>query len=354
MIERYIREDLRNWENYQVQPVTGRKMDANESPFPLDQSVRDMLSAWILEKEDLRLYPDTDNTVLREAIAAYYGLSPENVTCGVGSDQLIDYLTKLFLEPGETILVPSPSFSMYQTAAEINHGKAVSFPLEPENDFQFSAEMILKSLKEVRPKILFLCSPNNPTGQGLKREDLLSILSKAGCVVVLDEAYGEFAENETLDLISRFPNLVSLRTFSKAYGLAGLRVGYALADPEMIRAIDRVRAPYNLNTFSQIAASCVIGRAEYKEHIRTIISERDRMYKALGALEGIKGFHCYPSQANYLFMRSDLPDLGARLLEKGLLVRAYGGKMSAYPRVSVSDPETNTLFLEAIKEILLP
>ncbi len=319
----FLRQDLLNWENYQVQPIRGRKMDANESPFALPRAVRQELADWLLNEEDFNIYPDTDNTVLREAISAYYGFGMDWITAGVGSDQLIDLLCKAFLEPGECIVVQSPSFSMYQTSAEINHGRAVSVPLLAEADFRFSADDIIEMVNKEKPKLLFICSPNNPTGCGIEKKDLIRILEAAHCVVVLDEAYGEFASSDTLDLICEWPDLISLRTFSKAFGLAGLRVGYALAHPDMIKAIDTVRAPYNLNTFTQKAAALVLGRPEYKERIGWIIRERERVQEALAVLEGVQGFHLFPSQSNFLFLRSDVESLGAKLLEKRLLVRAY-------------------------------
>ena len=348
----YMRRDLLDWENYKVQPILGRKMDANESPFALPEAVRRQLADWLMTEEDFNIYPDTDNTILRKAIANYYQFGMDWITAGVGSDQLIDLLCKAFLEPGDCILVQSPSFSMYQTTAEINHGRAVSIPLKPEEDFRFSADDIIEMMQKEQPKLLFICSPNNPTGCGIEKEDLIRILKAARCVVILDEAYGEFSSADTLDLIREWPDLVSLRTFSKAFGLAGLRCGYALAHPDMIRAIDTVRAPYNLNTFAQKAGALVLSRPEYKERIAWIIAERDRMQKCLQSLEGIRGFHLFPSQSNFLFIRSDVEDLGGKLLDKGLLVRAYGGAMACYIRVSVSDRESNDLFLQAIEEII--
>lgn len=349
----FLRRDLLNWENYKVQPVLGRKMDANESPFALPQAVRKDLADWLLNEEDFNIYPDTDNTVLREAVSGYYGFDMDWITAGVGSDQLIDLLCKAFLEQDECIVVQSPSFSMYQTSAEINHGRAVSVPLLAEADFRFSADDIIETVNKEKPKLLFICSPNNPTGCGIEKKELIRILEAVSCVVVLDEAYGEFSSSDTLDLIRDWPDLISLRTFSKAFGLAGLRVGYALAHPDMIKAIDTVRAPYNLNTFTQKAAAMVLGRPEYKERIEWIINERERVQEALAVLEGVQGFHLFPSQSNFLFLRSDVEELGAKLLEKGLLVRAYGGTMSSYIRVSISDKDSNDLFLQAIKEIIL-
>lgn len=351
-IDKYIRNDLKGWTNYQVQPVQGRKMDANESPFPLEAEVREQLAQWLMQEEDLRYYPDTDCIQLRQVVAAHYGIGMERITCGVGSDQIIEYLTKLFLEPGDAILVPAPSFSMYATAAVLNRGRAETFGLDPEQDFAFPLDTILQRMQEVQPKLLFLCTPNNPTGLGIERSALETILEAADCIVVLDEAYGEFSKQSYLDFMDRYPNLISLRTFSKAYGLAGLRVGYAIGTPEMIQAIDTVRAPYNLSTFSQKAASLILGRSEYTEHIQWICAERDRIYQQLKEWEGRKGLYCFPSEANFLLLRTDIPDLGKQLLERGLLVRKYSGAMEAYLRVSIADKESNDLFIEAMRELL--
>ena len=352
-VKDYIRRDLRGWQNYQVQPVSGRKMDANESPFPLPDAVKRELSRWLLEEENFRLYPETDNTELRETIAAGCGIRPDQITCTVGSDQMIDYLTKVFLEPGESILVPEPTFSMYETAAVINHGRAFSFPLDEAHDYRYDAEVLLESVRKVEPKLLFLCTPNNPTGAAMPLSSLQEIAEQTTCLIVLDEAYGEFSDVDTLPLILEYPRIISLRTFSKAYGLAGLRVGYAIADPDLIRAIDLVRAPYNLNTFSQKAAALVFGRAEYREHVGWIRAERDRMYQALKEMEGVRGFHCYPSDANYLFMKSDVKNPGAYMLRQGLLPRSYGESMAGCLRVTVSDRDSNDLFLAQMRRMLL-
>ena len=350
-IRTFIRKDLRDMVNYQVQPVRGIKMDANESPFPMSRELRGEIAKWIQEEETLRFYPDTDCVELRRTIAETSGLSADQVLCGVGSDQIIDFLMKTFLEEGDTILVPEPSFSMYALSAKINHGKAVAFDLNAE-DFSYPIDTILQLCRERKPKILFLCTPNNPTGSPLERCELERILEGVSCIVALDEAYGEFSGQNDLDLIETYPNLVSLRTFSKAFGLAGLRVGYALGSREMIQALDTVKAPYNLSTIAQLTAAKVLRRPEYKEHIAWILRERDRMYEQLRQLEGKQGFYCYPSSANYFFMRSNVENLGALLLERGLLVRAYTGSLKSYIRASITTQEGNDLFLASLWEIL--
>lgn len=349
-IDSFIRNDLKSLKNYEVQPITGMKMDANESPFPLGNQFRQRMAQWIMESEDFRYYPDTECNILREKIAELYGLDKAQILCGVGSDQLIDYLTKTFLEPGDLILAPEPSFSMYRIAAMINHGRAEAIALDPK-DFSYPVDDITTLCKKKNPKLLFICTPNNPTGSIIPKEDVIKILESVNCIVVLDAAYGEFTDDTYVELLEEYAHLVLLKTFSKSYGLAGLRVGYAMAQTEIIEALKKVQAPYNLNTFSQLAASMVLEGREYKNNIIWIKEEKDRIYSVLKDLEGKKGLYTFESHANFLFLKSGVPDLGARLLEQGVLVREYDGDMSMYIRVSVGTQEANLAFIKAMEGI---
>ena len=350
IVEELMREDVRRMELYQVQPVSGVKLDANESPFPMSKDFRTTIAQWILEEEDLRIYPDTDCTLLREAIADRWGLESGQVLCAVGSDQIIDYLNKAFLDTGDSIVVPAPSFSMYALSARINHAEAHAFALA--EDFSYPVEDIVSLCRQLRPKILYLCTPNNPTGNRIPEEDLRRLIQEAGCIVACDEAYGEFSGEDHSTWLAEYPNLVILKTFSKAYALAGIRTGYALAQPELIQALDRVRAPYNLSTLSQLIARKALAQPEYEEEIRMIRRERDRIYGKLAPLNGRNGFWIYPSQANFFLMKFSGTDAAARLLGKGLLVRAYGGDMARFVRSSVGSREENDALIDAIVQIV--
>ncbi len=349
-VEELLRPEIRRMENYQVQPVSGEKLDANESPFSLPAGLKEKLIGWLMEEEDLRVYPDTDCIELREALAEKYGLRKENVLCAVGSDQLIDYLSRAFLSEGDRILVPEPSFSMYSLSAVINHGAAAAFPLG--EDFAYPVETILEWCASVRPKILYLCTPNNPTGNGIPEADLRRLIREAGCIVALDEAYGEFCGENHTAWIREFPHLVILKTFSKAYGLAGIRTGYALGSEEIIRALDKVRAPYNLGTLSQKIALWALCQPEYEAEIHQVVNERDRMYAALQKYNGTHGFFIYPSSANFFLMRFGRENPGQALLDAGFLVRAYGGKMRRFVRVTVGRPDQNDRLLRQIMKII--
>lgn len=350
IVEQFMREDVRQMECYQVQPLSGVKLDANESPYAMPQSLRREIAGWILEEEDLRIYPDTDCTMLRKAIAVRWGLAEEEVLCAVGSDQIIDYLNKAFLDTGDTILVPAPSFSMYELSAVINHGRARAFDLD--TNFAYPVEDILSLCRTLRPKILYLCTPNNPTGNSIPEEDLRRLIAEAGCIVACDEAYGEFSGEDHTKWIREYSNLVILKTFSKAYALAGIRTGYALAQPELIGALDRVRAPYNLSTLSQLIARKALELPEYEEEIREIRAQRDRIYRALETLNGSNGFWIYPSQANFFLMKFGREGAAAKLLQRGLLVRAYGRDMACFIRASVGDAQQNDLLIRAVSDIV--
>ena len=349
-VEELARREIRRMENYRVQPVTGEKLDANESPFPLSDGLKARLADWLTKEEDLRVYPDTDCVELREALAEKYGVKKENLLCTVGSDQLIDFLNRAFLEEGDRVLVPEPSFSMYALSAVLNHGQAEAFSLG--EDYAYPVEAILEQCRRVRPKILYLCTPNNPTGNRIPEADLRRLVKEAGCIVALDEAYGEFCKEDHTSWIREFPHMVILKTFSKAYGLAGIRAGYALGDPEIIEILDRVRPPYNLGTLSQKIALFALTQPEYKEQIEAICKERDRIYEALKIYNGKKGFYVYPSEANFLLIKFGRENPGQALLAAGLLVRAYGGKMSRFVRATVGRPDQNDRLIRRITRMI--
>ena len=344
-IEELVRPEVLRWENYQVQPVTGCKMDANESSFPLPESVLQAAIEW-LKHEDLRIYPDTDCLELRKAIAGRYGLSVHEIICTVGSDQLIDYLSKAFLSEGDRIVVPRPSFSMYALSAEINHGSAV--PFELTEDLRYPVDQILEICRQNRPKILYLCNPNNPTGGVIPEEDLRRLIEGTDAIVALDEAYAEFAGFDHAEWTKEYPRLIVLKTFSKAYGLAGLRIGYGIAQAPLIRVLDKVRAPYNLGTFPQILAREALKCPEYAERIRITASERDRIYAALAPYAGRNGFMIYPSRANFLYMRTGSAGIEEYMLARGLSVRFYGDAAGTI-RVTVGRPEQNDALIEALR-----
>ncbi|MDR3264620.1 MAG: histidinol-phosphate transaminase [Synergistaceae bacterium] len=352
-----VRSDLRNMENYSVPFRRGRyKLDSNESPFGLPDALRRRLSAWLEDTKnlngDLNLYPDSENTRLRETLAKFWKVGPENVTCGVGSDQLIDGICRVFLEPGDVVVVPKPTFGMYAISARLNHGEVREVPI-PVNDSENSdagssalADELVRAAAETRAKILFLCSPNNPTGQSLTEEQLCTVAENARCVVVVDEAYGEFAESTMIPRVGEYPNMIVLRTFSKAFALAGARVGYAVASAGTIDALGLVKPPFNLPTLSQLLATWAVEEAqEYASRVAYLNERREELYREL---KKIPWLTVSRSDANFLFVRSER-DIAALLEEKGIFVRACAGTSEFHnARITVGTAEQNGKVVETL------
>ncbi len=352
-VERAIRKDIQDLVPYSPEVYEGViKLDANENPYDFPPEVmneiKDMLNGSMLPR-----YPDPQANLLREAIADYVGVAPENIVAGNGSDELILTLVSTFGSDGR-VLITDPTFSMYKVNSRI--AGAVTFGVPRNPDFSVDIDNLLAEAVTYGTKMVFLCTPNNPTGNITPREEIISILeglADTDCLLVLDEAYIEYAGASSVSLISKYKRLVVLRTFSKAFGLAGLRVGYMVADSEIIDEVMKVKQPYNLNTFSQLAARVVLKNREFfQEQIKKIVKERGRMAKALGELDGIEVF---PSEANFILFRPIKPakQVWEELLAKGISIRIVSGfEVFNCLRVTVGNPRENAAFLTGLKEII--
>lgn len=341
-----IRKDLKDFKPYSAPVVPYKvKLDANESPFNLSETVRAKMVDWFSQNEDLNIYPDSDCVELRDELSKFWGVTSENIVCGVGSDQLIDYIAKAFLEPGDVAVVEKPTFSMYGLTAKLNHGTVLEFDL---ND-RFSLDIcgIIEKVNNSGAKILFLCSPNNPTGNSLSLAEIEKIVSNVSCVVVVDEAYADFSGQTMIPFIEQYKNMVVLRTFSKAYGIAGARVGYAAACEEMIECISIVKPPYNLNTVSQrLAIEVLKDSNEYKKRIALLNENKNELFSLLSEIEHIK---VYPSDANFLFIETE-KNISEELEKHGILVRAFSKGQRETIRLTCGTKEQNDKVYEIIKK----
>ncbi len=342
---RYAKESLKNQIPYHSKNITeGIILNANESPFPPKKELLNYLSD-VVKTASFNRYPDTDCLKLREAIAKFYQVGVDNVCCGVGSDQLLDSLFRSTIS-NEYVLICNPSFSMYSEYAKLSNAKAIYAPFN--EDLTYNVDYILDSIKKYDPKITFICTPNNPTGATIKRADLLKIINATDNIVVIDEAYAEFADESFIDLAKEYANVIIFRTFSKAYGLAGMRVGYAISSKDNIDLINLTKAPYNLSTFTQEAAWFVINNTDlYENDIANLKKYRDELYLELQKLN----IEVYPSEANFLFMYFD-EKVYNHLLEKLIYVRVIKFNNKAYYRVNIGTAEENVELLKAIKEAL--
>lgn len=345
-----VREDLKTLVPYNAPYYASViKLDANENPYPFPAGIMERIYE---EMNSLAFnrYPDPMAVKLRELLAVYTGVGPEGIMVGNGSDELILNIM-LTYGTGAKFVVASPTFAMYGLQGRVAGAEMIDVPrLE---DFQVDAAALKQAAAGPDVKLVFICTPNNPTGNTVPRDVTEDIIRSTGAIVVVDEAYGEFGGDSCIPLLKHYPNLIVLRTFSKAFGLAGLRVGYLLANPAIINDLLKVKQPFNLNVFSQTAARVVMENLQpFQERVQKILAEKDRFFVELSAVPGVEPF---PSQANFILFRTPLP---ARvvydgLLKRGLLLRSVEGPaLERCLRVSVGTAEENKLFIEKLCEIL--
>jgi histidinol-phosphate aminotransferase len=356
---RFLREDVGELEEYQpVKPLDVLaeeiglpveqlvKLDANENLYGAPAAVYDAIA-----KADLHIYPDPSQTHLREAIAGYVGggVTPEQVVCGTGADDLIDLIFRLTLP--EKVAVVTPAFGMYSFLAKINRVQPVEVPRRP-GDFALDVDA-LRAAVDDGGRIAFLTSPNNPTGNALPIDEARAVC-QLGALVIIDEAYIEFGGESAVPLLAEFPNLVILRTFSKWAGIAGLRVGYALCDAGLAKLMMAIKQPYNVNIAADVAAQAAIEhRGEIFETVQALIAERGRM---VHLLEGLGWLKALPSDSNFVLFRVEGRSAKAvvkGLRQQGVLVRYYPRPdLAEYIRISAGRPEDTDRLVAALRQVV--
>lgn len=346
MIQSFIRPEL-----LKLKPYTsarhlyqeGTMLDANENAFG---SV--IKSPFGLT---LNRYPDPFSKKLKKALAKYTQLSEEHIFVGVGSDEAIDLLIRLFAAPRQEVITFEPTYGMYRVAAEIQGAAVKACPLD--EDFQIDVNRFQKMVS-AKTKIAFCCSPNNPTGNLLEENDLVKLCKNFKGMVVLDEAYIEFASRPSLArLIPNFHNLVVLRTFSKAWGLAGLRVGYALAHPEVIQFLNKIKPPYNLNSVSAYLAQQALKRKKQMTAWRNkMIQEREQLNRTFEEM----GCEVFPSEANFLLIRIRNASKIAKTIaqEHRMIIRDFSSRPKLHDclRITVGAPEQNKHLVKILRGLL--
>ena len=327
------------------------KLNQNENPNDAPVAIKEETLRRLANRRWSR-YPDFIPESLHEKLAAFSSWRADGVIAGNGSNELIQALLMVTVAEGKRVLISEPTFALYRQVTTILGGEIDSVPLTDR--FQFDIQRLLDKISETRPDVIILCSPNNPTGCVLEDDHLRQILRLATGLVVIDEAYHEFSEHSVVPLLSEFDNLVVLRTFSKAMGLAAFRVGYLLAAPTLVTDIRKAVLPYNLNAFSQTAAEVALElyESELSPLVEEIIKERRIIFEGLSSIEG---FEPVESRANFMIVKSAM--LPRRLFEeflrRDILVRDVSGypMLSEYVRVSVGTPKENELLLQALSEI---
>jgi len=348
MIDKLVSRKALELESYKAELKTqGIALDKNEIPWNLNEKVEEALIKKIWSMEFNR-YPDSNCTDLKKAISRYTGIDTESIGIGNGSDELINVLLQTFINPGDTLAIHNPTFSMYKIYGTICGARIWEYNLD--SSFEFKIDEFISCLQKEKPKLVFLCNPNNPTGSSLALSEIEEILKKTDGIVIVDEAYFEFSGVTAAGLIASYDNLIVLRTFSKAFGLAGLRVGYMLACPSVISYFDRVRSPFNVNTFAQAAAAAVLENIDIvTERIKIIKGERSRLTALLSEIESIQ---CFESRSNFILLRSSYArKIYKRLQEAGIYIRSFSNPiLKDCIRISIGSPEENDSLYKVVKE----
>jgi histidinol-phosphate aminotransferase len=328
--------------NYQTKDVPYQiKLDANEGKNYLFPNGFDMSSV------ELNLYPDDQANLLRSRLSHYLGVPSKMIVEGNGSSELIELLIKTYVDPNEVILSIEPTFSMYRIYSEIYGASYRGVPAR--SDFSIDINLVIEESQKYQPKIIFLCSPNNPTGYQMKRDDIIRIIQSTNALIVVDEAYIEFANRSesVLQDIGKYPNLVILRTFSKAFGLAAIRLGYLIGPESIIQSISKVKSPYHLNALTQMVGSEALLKINHMESwVSSIMSSREQMKVELKSLV----LKTYEAFGNFIWIKDD-QTLGALLEKQGILIRSYQKELSGYYRITIGTPDENQKLIQAIKEI---
>ncbi|MBS4026044.1 MAG: histidinol-phosphate transaminase [Clostridia bacterium] len=327
------------------------KLASNENPVgPSKRVIQAMKEAC----EKINYYPDAGGYDLKQALAAFCGVEPENIILGNGSDENIKMVAEAFLNPGEEVILGSPSFPTYDYAGKLMAGKMVPVPLK---NFTYDLEAILAKITD-NTKIVIICNPNNPTGTMVTKEELTGFLAQVPehVIVILDEAYAEYVEREDypdgIEYFKQGKKVIVLRTFSKIYGLAGIRVGYGIADKELIGYIERVKEPFNVNVVAQAAAIVAL---EDQEHVNYC---REENAKGLAYIEeelAKMGLTWVESHTNFLLVnvQADSRKLFDELLKLGVIIRpGFIWGLNEYIRVTVGTPAENQKFIEALSQAL--
>lgn len=326
------------------------KLNSNENFFVPKELLRNLLDE-VNREIDPRIYPRDEKTELKEALSKYVKVSPDQIIIGTGSDQLIDLISRAFLKRGDLALTVTPTFSMYERCVRTMGADLISVPLR--KDFSLDVENVLKKGSDA--KLLFLCSPNNPTANQFEIEKIRRLIDQFDGLVVVDEAYAEFAEKAIIPLVDEFENLVVLRTFSKAFGVAGLRLGYGVSSGDLASTISqRFQMPYVATLIALKMGVKLLERIDaFRDAIVKLKAEREVMIKRLNGMEGVNAFD---SQTNFVLVELERSsaEVYRTLLNRGIIVRDLGRilHLENCLRVTVAPPEMTDRFITEFGGVL--
>ncbi len=331
------------------------KLASNENPFPIPENVKESICKQL---DMVNRYPASDSYYLKNRIAEYNGVEPENVLVGAGSVEIIKMIVKTFIKPGEKVITSEKSFLMYKIATIENFGKESYIEIPMDDKFRFDLDAINDALKD-DVKVIFLTNPNNPTGTEIESQKIIDFIEKVpeSKIIVLDNAYQEYVEDQdnyfdALDMVKTKKNLIILRTFSKIYGLAGLRVGYAVGSEDVISYLGRVKPPFNVTRLAQNAALESLKNDDFMLYsYKKNLENKKKLIENLIKLK----VNVIPSETNFLmfFPDTDIDRLNDNLLKEGVIIRplkAFG--VPDAMRVTVGTQEDNDFFIKILKKYI--
>jgi histidinol-phosphate aminotransferase len=346
-----IKPNVRAITAYTLAPLEAPiKINQNENPFGMPFAIKEKVMLRAM-RHDWARYPDFVPASLLKKLADYTGWIPEGVMAGNGSNEMIQSVVNSIVEKGVRVVLPEPTFSVYRQVINVAGGEIISVPLN--EDLTFNFPRLASKIVTSKADLAIICSPNNPTGCVINARDLAAIARNSDGIIVVDQAYLEIGGEDFIPLLNEYKNLVILRTFSKAMAMGGLRVGYCLAAPELIREFNKAKMPYSLNFFSMIAAEVALENlgllGPLVEQMR---QERERLFAELQKIEGLSPV---PSAANFFCVKTAIPpkELFEALHARGILIRdiSKAPMLSEYVRISVGTPEENDRLLASLKEI---
>ena len=338
-IQKLVRKNILNLAPYssardEYQGKEGVFLDANENPFG-----------------DYNRYPDPDQTDLKQRLAEIKKFDAKNIFLGNGSDEVIDLAFRIFCEPDQDkALTFTPTYGMYEVSANINSVELIKLPLNAE--FQIDRKTITPYFSDENLKLIFICSPNNPTGNLIKTNDIKFILDNFRGIVIIDEAYIDFAEQESfIKELENYPNLIISQTLSKAWGLAGLRLGIAVMNEEILSYYKKVKSPYNISSVNQkVALQALSNEKEFQKNVDVILKEKSKLIEDLQTLKIVRKI--YPSDANFLLVEVDnANEVYSELISKQIIIRNRDSVIKNFIRITVGSAEENQKLLNALKLI---
>ncbi len=340
-------------ETYNIPENEIIKLGSNENPIGPSQKAK---QAMIDALDDMNRYPESNHEEIREKIAKYSHTTKDHVIVGGdGADEILDVLAKTFIDPEDEFIVHPPTYMYYEYTFKTYNAKPAYARWDIDEN-KLDVDSVLNKINE-KTKVIFLCTPNNPTGGLIAQEDIRKILESTDALVVVDEAYWEFSEVNNVNLLDEYDNIFILRTFSKVMGLAGLRIGYGLSSPEIIEKMSRIKPVFSLTVPSQKAVLATIDDEEFiKKSTDYGIAEREYLYESVDKLKNI---HIYKSKSNYLLMDIrktgfTAAELSEKLMEKGIIVRdctSFRGLDEYYIRISIATHPENEKFIRILKEL---